>query len=201
MMKIEFAKIEDAKEILKLYDYYIQNTAITFEVETPSLEEFENRIKNIQKRYPYLVAREDGKIVGYAYANVFKARAAYDWAVEVTIYVDTQYKKQGIGKKLYSALESILKRQGIINLYACIASPVKEDPYLNYNSIEFHSHLGYVTVGTFHKCGYKFDTWYDMVWMEKIIGEHNVPSKPIKSIDELIKIWGKDALICDKMET
>ncbi|MBP3871723.1 MAG: N-acetyltransferase [Faecalicoccus sp.] len=201
MIKIEFAKLEDAKEILKLYDYYIQNTAITFEVETPSLEEFENRIKNIQKRYPYLVARKDEKIVGHAYANVFKDRAAYDWAVEVTIYVDPQYKKQGIGKQLYSVLESILKKQGIINLYACIASPVKEDQYLNYNSIEFHSHLGYVTVGTFHKCGYKFDTWYDMVWMEKMIGKHTIPSKPIKSMDELIKIWGKDALICDKMET
>lgn len=201
MIKIEFAKVEDAREILALYDYYIQNTAITFEIETPSLSEFENRIRNIQKRYPYLIAREGNRIAGYAYGNVFKARAAYDWACEVTIYVDPYQKKQGIGKKLYSALESILQKQGILNLYACIAAPVKEDAYLTFNSVEFHSHCGYEPVGTFHQCGYKFDTWYDMVWMEKMIGEHTVPSRPLKGIDELIKIWGMDGLICDKMET
>ena len=187
MIKIEFAKPEDAKEILELYNYYIQNTAITFEVETPSLEEFTERIKKIQTRYPYLVAKENDRIIGYAYAAPFKTRAAYDWAVEVTVYVDQNLKKKGIGKKLYTALEAFLKKQGILNLYACIACPVKEDVYLTRNSIDFHSHMGYVTVGTFHQCGYKFDTWYDMVWMEKMIGNHTVPAALIKPIREIDK--------------
>lgn len=187
MIKIEFAKTEDAGEILALYDYYIQNTAITFEVETPSLEEFTERIKIIQTKYPYLVAKENNRIIGYAYAAPFKARAAYDWAVEVTVYVDQCLKKKGIGKKLYTALESLLKKQGILNLYACIACPVQEDAYLTRDSIDFHTHMGYAITGTFHQCGYKFDTWYDMVWMEKMMGDHAVPACLIKPIGEIDK--------------
>ena len=81
--------------------------------------------------------------------------------------------KRGLGKKLYFALEEALKEMGILNLYACIGYPIEEDQYLTKNSAEFHEHLGYTTVGRFHKCGYKFNCWYDMIWMEKIIGSHD----------------------------
>lgn len=172
MIEIRNVKLEDAESLLNIYKYYVLKTAITFELEVPSLEEFKERIKNITKNYPYIVLEDDNKIVGYAYSNVFKGREAYKYSSEVTIYLDKDYQKKGYGKLLYNELEKQAKEKGIKNLYACIASPIKEDIYLNNNSELFHNHLGYKKIGTFNKCGYKFNTWYNMIWMEKIIGKH-----------------------------
>lgn len=187
-IEIRIASIEDAEAILDIYAYYVKHTAITFEYEVPSLKEFKQRIQNTLNRYPYLIAIINHKIVGYAYVSPFKERAAYDWAVETSIYVDCNYKKQGIGKKLYHALELILKEQGILNLNACIAYPIQEDNYLDKNSVQYHQHLGYQFVGEFHQCGYKFNTWYNMVWMEKMIGEHIDKQPTIKPFNEVRKI-------------
>lgn len=172
-LHIRIASESDAENILKIYAPYVEQTAITFEYEVPSLEEFTERIQETLKRYPYLVAVKDGTIVGYAYVSSLKNRAAYDWAVETSIYVDMARKQEGIGKKLYAVLEQILRELGILNLYACIAYPETEDEYLTKDSIEFHAHLGYRLIGEFRNCGYKFDRWYHMVWMEKMIGEHH----------------------------
>ena len=179
-MTVEKVNIEDAEELLRIYAPYVKETAISFEYEVPSVEEFADRIRHISSRYPYIKAVEDGKILGYAYAGPFKARAAYDWSVETTIYLARNAQKRGIGRMLYQALENELRRMGIHNLYACIAYPQTEDEYLTKNSAQFHAHLGYSTVGTFHSCGYKFDRWYDMVWMEKLIGEHQSGQSPIR---------------------
>jgi phosphinothricin acetyltransferase len=84
------------------------------------------------------------------------------------------YKRKGIGSLLYNALENALKEQGILNLNACIAYTDKEDDYLTNDSIRYHEKMGYTEVAHFHKCGYKNKTWYDMVWMEKFIGEHKI---------------------------
>ena len=84
---------------------------------------------------------------------------------------------------LYTSLEETSRRQHILNMNACIASPVVEDEYLTRNSIDFHEHLGYALVGTFHQCGFKFGRWYDMVWMEKIIGDHAASPKPILTFE------------------
>ena len=111
------------------------------------------------------------------YVSPFKERAAYDWAVETSIYVDQNIRHRGVGKKLHDALESALKKQGILNMNACIAYPPADDEYLDKNSVEFHSHMGYRLVGEFYKCGYKFHRWYNIVWMEKLIGEH-LPDQP-----------------------
>ena len=114
-MEVRLATPQDAEELLEIYRYYVEHTAITFEYETPSITEFRQRIKQTLKRYPYLAAVDGhGKIVGYAYASSFKNRAAYDWSVETTIYVDKDVKRQGIGKKLYEALEEILRKQHVI---------------------------------------------------------------------------------------
>ena len=134
-----------------------------------------SRIKGL-KRYPYIVAEQEGHIIGYAYVSIFHERKAYDWAVETSIYVDKDYKRSGCGKLLYQALEKILKKQHISNLYACIAYTEQEDEHLTNDSMHFHEHLGYELVGTFKQCGYKFNKWYDMIWMEKMIGEH--PENP-----------------------
>lgn len=184
-IRIRVATPDDAGEILEIYAPYIKNTAITFEYEVPSLEEFEARMRNILKKYPYIVAEKTGEILGYAYTGAFKGRAAYDWTVEITIYLKENKKKMGLGRKLYNALEGISKAQNILNLNACIGYPEIEDEYLSKNSVRFHEHLGYNLVGEFHKCGYKFGTWYNMVWMEKLIGVHNANPSPVIHFPDL----------------
>lgn len=172
-MKIRTAEMSDAEAILSIYAPYVENTAITFEYDVPSIEEFRMRIEGTLKKYPYLVAETDEEgIIGYAYAGVFKGRAAYDWCVETSIYVKQNAHGRGIGKALYSELESRLKAQGILNVNACITWMDEENEYVTHQSPDFHSHLGYTKCAHFHKCGYKFGRWFDMIWMEKMIGEH-----------------------------
>lgn len=169
---IRTANPEDAPKLLEIYAPYVIGTAVSFEYEVPSVEEFARRIENTLQKYPYLVAEQNGEILGYAYASSFHTRAAYAWCAETSIYVKTDVKKQGIGKALYQELELRLKQQNILNLYACIAYPEREDEYLTKDSVRFHECLGFELIGEFHKCGYKFDRWYNIVWMEKHIGEH-----------------------------
>jgi phosphinothricin acetyltransferase len=179
-MIIRTATANDAEELLTIYAYYVENTAITFEYDVPTLEEFTQRIENTLKKYPYLVAEKDGEILGYAYAGVFKDRAAYDWSAETTIYLKQDAVKGGLGRMLYEALEKELQKIGVLNLYASIAYPIVEDEYLTTNSADFHAHLGYEKIGEFHKCGYKFGNWYHMIWMEKFIGEHVEKPVPVR---------------------
>ena len=265
------ARPEDAEALLAIYAPYVEETAITFEYEVPSVEAFRARIAHTLATYPYIVAveeqpanagtgRVDGasascidraeanadtahvdgtsvssapasdadavteahrtseRIIGYAYVGRLHERAAYDWSVETSIYVDRCARKHGLGRQLYERLEAILRAMNIISVNACIAYPgtmntvaaadrlqdahigigdpntadrarkdpregsadsgadIGEDPYLNTNSPDFHAHLGYQLVGHFHACAYKFDRWYDMIWMEKWIAPH--PAKP-----------------------
>lgn len=187
-ISIRFAKPEDAKELLKIYAYYVTDTAISFETEVPSEEEFELRIEEVLKSYPYIVACKDDEILGYAYLHSFVGRKAYELSAETTIYLNPYKKKMGIGKKLYSVLEDIAKAQNITNLYSCIGYVDKEDEYLNNNSVQFHEHIGFRMVGKFENCGHKFGRWYHMVWMEKIIGKHG-------EIKEFIKFEETDYIL------
>ena len=127
---IRIAEESDSGELLDIYAYYVERTAITFEYEVPSIKEFRGRIQKILKRYPYLVSERDGRIAGYAYAGPFKERRAYDWSVETTIYIAKDVRGHGLGKELYTALEHALALQNVINLNACIAYPDPEDEYL-----------------------------------------------------------------------
>lgn len=224
MGKLTFrvARPKDAEALLAIYAPYVEETAITFEYEVPSVEAFRARIAHTLATYPYIVAIEENNIIGYAYVGRLHERAAYDWSVETSIYVDRCARKHGLGRQLYERLEAILRAMNIISVNACIAYPgtmnpavdaataadrlqdahigigdpntadralkdlregtadsgvdIGEDPYLNTNSPDFHAHLGYQLVGHFHACAYKFDRWYDMIWMEKWIAPH--PTKP-----------------------
>ena len=176
-MKIRRAVPEAAPRLVEIYGYYVEKTAISFEYTVPSPEEFRGRMERIMRRYPYLVAEVDGTVQGYTYAGAFVGRAAYDWSCELTIYLARDARKMGLGRQLYTALEQRLAQMGVLNLYACIGYPLVEDEYLTKNSAQFHEHLGFTLAGTFHNCGYKFGRWYDMIWMEKIIGEHR-PDQP-----------------------
>lgn len=176
---IRNATLADANRLLEIYAYYVRETAITFEYEAPSVEEFARRMACTQERYPYLVAEVDGQVKGYAYAGPFKERAAYDWSCELTIYLAREARGGGLGRLLYASLEDALGRMGMLNLYACIAYPQVEDEFLTRNSVKFHEHLGFTLAGRFRSCGYKFGRWYDMVWMEKVIGGHLDSQAPI----------------------
>ncbi|MBR0227674.1 MAG: GNAT family N-acetyltransferase [Clostridia bacterium] len=176
-MRIRSARPEDAEALLTIYAPYVEKTAITFEYEVPSIQDFARRITETLKSFPYLVLEDGGEIRGYAYAGTFKGRAAYDWAVETTVYIRQNAHGKGYGKALYTALEDELKRRHFLNAYACIAYSETEDETLTHASPLFHEHMGYTLSGTFRKCGCKFGRWYDMIWMEKHLGDH--PSDPL----------------------
>lgn len=178
---------KDAVKLVEIYRYYLEKTAISFEYVTPSAEEFRSRMKHTLEKYPYLVLEKDGVIGGYAYASSFVGRKAYDYSVETTIYLDQSLRHQGFGKRLYNKLEEILKTMGIRNLNACIGIPEegKTLSFLDDNSMNFHAHLGYHLVGRFHQCGYKFNTWLDMVWMEKKLQEHVENPDPVIPFPEI----------------
>lgn len=171
-IKLRTARPSDAPGLLAIYAPYVEDTAISFETAVPGLEEFTRRMEQRLPRYPYLVAERGGELLGYAYLSPFVGRAAYDWAAETTIYLREDTRRMGVGKMLYTAIESLARAQGIVNLEACIGWTDTPDGHLTNNSAEFHAHLGYRMVGRFYKCGYKFGTWYDMVWMEKLLGGH-----------------------------
>lgn len=175
---MRFVRETDAPDILEIYDPYIKETAITFECETPSIDEFKNRIREISADYPYLVCLGDGKIVGYAYAHRHMERAAYQWNAELSVYVSKEYHRCGIGKAFYSALIDILALQNIQNVYGGVSAP-------NLNSEKLHEYLGFQKLGTYHHTGYKYGTWHDVMWFEKTIDRLKHDLKPFLSIQRL----------------
>ena len=181
-MQIRLVNTDDAGSLLDIYAPYVRESAVTFECGVPDKEEFAERIDRILKEYPYLAAVENGEIVGYAYAGIFRVREAYRHTAEVSIYVDSAHHGRGIGRMLYEHLESILVRQNVNVLYACVSKTEREnDEHLTDGSIRFHAKMGYSSVGEHYLCGYKFDQWYSMIWMEKVIAprkEHPEPFVP-----------------------
>ena len=143
-IKIRVARAQDAEALARIYAYYVEKTAITFEYEVPDAAEMETRRKKIFEHYPYLVAEQEGRVLGYVYAHEFYGRAAYAWSVEASIYVASDARGQGLGRKLYAALEDALRGMGVLNINACIAVPrAADDPYLTVGSLAFHKRLGY----------------------------------------------------------
>ncbi len=151
--------------MVAIYAPYVEGTAITFETEVPTVADFAGRIEKTLEKFPYLVAEEEGRVVGYAYASTYYARAAYDWTVELSVYVAQEARGKGFGSLLYDALEEDLKARGFKNFLACIALP-------NPASLALHEKRGYEQVAHFKKVGYKFGTWHDIVWLQKsLVGE------------------------------
>lgn len=168
-IKIRRCTLDDANRLVEIYAPYVENTSISFEYSIPTVAEFQNRINNILPHYPFLVAEVEGRVVGYCYANEFKHRCAYSHCVENSIYVAQDFQGQGIGRMLYDELESQLAEMGKKNLYACIAWIDKPDEHLTHQSVLFHERMGFSRIAHFHRCGWKFNKWYDTLWMEKLI--------------------------------
>ena len=170
----------DAAELVSIYAPYVRETAVTYEYEVPSVEEFRGRIENIMKKYPYLAAEEDGVILGYAYASAFHLRAAFSWSAEATVYLRKEAHGRGIGRMLYAALEDILKKQNIQTVIALIADP-------NPESVAFHEKLGYRVAGRLTDCAYKLGQWRGMYYMEKYLGSRDGKPKTFIPYPEVRK--------------
>lgn len=168
-LKIRDVKLEDAARLVEIYSHYVLNTAVSFENAVPTVEEFENRITNITKKYPYLVCEKDGKIIGYVYASAYSSREAYNWTADTSIYVDKDCRRSGAGSLLYKELEKRCKAIGIVNLLAGVAYIDQEDEYLTHDSPKFHLNQGYSEVAFMKSVGKKFDRWYDLKWYQKKI--------------------------------
>ena len=162
------ATAADAEALLAIYAPYVRHTAITFEVEVPTAEEFRRRILGTLEKYPYLCLEAEGTAAGYAYASPFRSRKAYQWVAETSVYLAPGARKRGWGRLLCEALEERCRAMGLVSLYACITVPREEgDPYVTGDSAAFHAHLGYRLLGRFPGSGSKFGRWYDTVIMEK----------------------------------
>ena len=170
---------EDAGEVLTIYAPIVQNTAISFELETPSYIEMRQRISSAIKDRPWLVCEREGEFLGYAYASTYRARGAYAWAVETSAYVDEEHQRKGIARGLYTSLLAVLNLQGYCTAFAGIALP-------NEASVAFHEALGYEAIGVFKQAGYKFGKWHDVGWWQRPIArDQSRPIGPPKSIAEL----------------
>lgn len=180
MQKIIYRLVKetDAPEILSIYEPYVKNTAISFEHEIPSLDEFKERIGDISADYPYIVCEEGGKVIGYAYAHKQMERAAYQWNAELTVYIDQLHLHCGVGKTLYCALMEILKLQNIRNVYGLVTAQ-------NVNSEKLHEYFGFQKAGILRNTGYKCGTWHDVIWYEKSLGESSEVPKAFRSIREI----------------
>lgn len=171
---IRIAVEADVPAILEIYAPYVTDTTITFEYDVPTQEEFLNRFRTMIRDFPWLVWEEKGEILGYAYACRPFERAAYSWCAEPSIYLRPDVQGRGIGRRLYLALEELLKIQGYQVLLALITGE-------NTGSRCFHEKLGYCIAGEIHRCGWKFGRWLNVFWMEKpLIFVDNPTEKPLK---------------------
>lgn len=167
LFKIRRAVPEDAAALQEIYAPYVEQTAITYDMEVPTVEQFRQGIAELSREYPYLVAVEDGRVIGYCCAHHFIPRAAADHSVETTIYVERGNRRSGVGRALYAELERQLLQQGRRNLYAKVTWTDVESPYITNASSHFHERMGYVKVAHYHGCGYKFQQYFDTVVFEK----------------------------------
>ncbi|MGE5630561.1 MAG: N-acetyltransferase family protein [Caulobacteraceae bacterium] len=177
-MKIRLAKEQDSASLLEIYGPYIKDTSVSFEYEVPSVSEFAKRIQGVTEKYPWLVCEYDREIVGYAYASKHRERAAYQWSVDVSVYINPNYHRMHIATALYTALTELLKLQGYYNAYAGITSP-------NAKSEGFHQSFGFEPIAVYHNVGYKFDIWHDVRWFELALSEYSKKPEAPKAITEL----------------
>jgi len=182
----------DIAAMLEIYGGYVLHSTATFEYTVPTLSEFTDRFREITARFPWLCCEENGEILGYAYASAPFTRAAYAWCCEPSIYLKPERKRQGIGRRLYEALEALLKCQGFQVSYALITEE-------NRGSIRFHEAMGYRTVACLNDCGFKFDRWLGLCWMEKRLISVHIPDAAPIAWEEFRQNPQKIPDILDKM--
>ena len=162
----------DAAPIQAIYAPIVESSAISFEDSAPTVQEMQQRIEATLKMYPYLVAECDDHVIAYAFAGQHRARAAYRWSVDTTVYVDEAARRSGIGRMLYQELLAILEAQGFHAAFAGIAMP-------NAASIGLHESAGFEFVGLYKEVGFKHGRWHDVGWWRRTLACQQPPIDPI----------------------
>ncbi len=154
---IRLATERDAEQIAAIYAPNVSDTIISFELEPPTAEEMRLRIEVTLQRYPWLVCERQGQVLGYAYAGAHGSRVAYQWSVDVSVYVHEGARRRGVGRAVYASLFAALELQGFYNVYAGATLP-------NSASVRLHESVGFQRVGVYRGVGYKLGAWHDVVW-------------------------------------
>lgn len=165
---------DDAVRMLEIYQPFITQSAVSFEYEVPSQEVFRKRVTDYSHDAPWYVWETEGTVVGYAYASKHRERAAYQWAVEVSVYLDSKFRRQGIGRALYEELFRDLTQRGFHVALAGITLPHPQ-------SVGFHESMGFVPVGIYRRIGFKFGNWHDVGWWQKNLKSENETPTPISA--------------------
>lgn len=158
------AREADAPAMLAIYRPYVETTAISFEHEPPSEDEYAARVRKYIAGWACLVAEAEERVLGYAYGSLHRERAAYQWSVETTIYLAPQVQRRGLGRRLYGELMPRLAAAGYCNAYAGVALP-------NEASVGLHRAAGFAPIGTFPRVGHKFGRWHDVAWFHLALRE------------------------------
>ncbi len=170
---IRLATPADAAAVAAIYGPFVAGTPISFELDPPGAEEMARRICDTLAWLPWLVCERDGAIAGYAYASKHRDRAAYQWAVDVSVYVADRFRRQGVARALYEDLFARLRRQGYVLAHAGIALP-------NPGSVGLHEALGFERVGVFKQVGHKLGKWHDVGWWQLALGPRPLlPAPPM----------------------
>jgi phosphinothricin acetyltransferase len=185
---IRLATDADAVPIARIYAPFVESDSTSFETEPPSSDDMRMRIRETTTAYPWLVCDCDGFVAGYAYATRHRARAAYQWCVETSVYVHADFRRSGVARGLYTSLLAILEAQGFVNAYAGITLP-------NARSVALHEAMGFLPVGVYRGIGYKLGAWHDVGWWHLVIARHPSLPHPPKRLAEARRLPGWDALL------
>jgi phosphinothricin acetyltransferase len=181
---IRLATGDDTAQILAIYAPFVQHTPTSFEMEVPSVDEMRQRIEGTLARFPWLVFESGDTVAGYAYASGHRSRAAYQWSVDVSVYVHPEFRRRKVAKALYTSLLGVLILQGYYKAYAGITLP-------NPASVGFHEAMGFEPVGVYRNVGYKLGAWHDVGWWQRTLREPvGAPALPqsVHSVMEL-PVW------------
>lgn len=189
---IRMATVADIPQILDIYAPYVRNTAISFEYDVPSPEEFSRRFRAITAQFPWLVWEENGKVLGYAYGSAPFERAAFRWCAEASIYLHPSMQGKGIGKALYEVLEAILALQGYQKVYVLVTTA-------NRASLKFHEAVGYQFTASMPRCGYKLGAWHGLNWLEKQLKSVENPEIFPTSVNSIVDFDRKFRKILDTL--
>jgi L-amino acid N-acyltransferase YncA len=185
---IRLATERDAEQIAAIYAPNVTDTIISFELEPPSTDEMRRRIEGTLKRYPWLVYEHQGRVLGYAYAGAHGSRAAYQWSVDVSVYVHEDARRMGVGRALYASLFAVLELQGFYNAYAGASLP-------NPSSVGLHESVGFRPVGVYRGVGYKLGAWHDVVWWHLPLRERVADPDPPAALPSVVGSEGWDAAL------